>query len=99
TSYEEAENDEAGCEKYAEGCRDEILGDMPEVKRWPEADRSRFYQEMESSDMSAFGDKKDEWVECYLSKLEANYASFLEADQDVAGCEKIAKECNDEVFK
>ena len=41
----------------------------------------------------ALGDKTDDFVNCYLEKVEGNYDSFTEADSDLSGCEDLAKEC------
>jgi hypothetical protein len=54
---------------------------------------------MESiQELSAFGDNKSKWIECYLNKCEANYSSFYEADRDAAGCKRIALICKEVIF-
>ncbi|MCE2682497.1 MAG: hypothetical protein LW704_06015 [Cryomorphaceae bacterium] len=67
--------------------------------KWSDEDKKRFRKEMEGvSELANFGEDKEEWIECYLSKCEANFASFAEADKDTEGCERIAAECNEVVF-
>jgi hypothetical protein len=43
--------------------------------------------------------KTKKWIECYLSKCEANYSSYYKADTDEKGAAKIALECNDDIIK
>ena len=51
--------------------------------KWSEEDKQRFRKEMEGvSELANYGEDKEEWIECYLSKSEANFASFAEADKD-----------------
>jgi hypothetical protein len=66
--------------------------------KWSESDKQKFYKEMDGVDLSALGENKTKWIDCYFSKVEANYASFDEANVDKPGCEKLATECNDEIF-
>ena len=66
---------------------------------WSETDKQKFRKDMYAiEELSNFGDNKSKWIECYLSKCEANYSSYYEADQDEKGLEKIASECRDEVL-
>jgi hypothetical protein len=67
--------------------------------KWSDEDKQRFRKEMDGvSELSNYGEDKEEWIECYLSKCEANFSSFAEADKDTEGCERIAAECNEVVF-
>ena len=67
--------------------------------KWSEFDKLRFRQDMEGiEELSALGENKTKWIECYLSKCEANYSSYFEADSDIKGCEEIALECNEAIF-
>ena len=67
--------------------------------KWSESDKQKFYKEMEGvKELSNFGENKKKWIECYLSKCEANYSSYYKADTDEKGAAKIALECNDEVL-
>lgn len=50
------------------------------------------------SDLDAFGDKKQDFIDCYLQKIEANYKNFNSADSDLDGCSKLAEKCAKEVL-
>ena len=63
--------------------------------KWSEADKLKFNEAIAKADLSAYGENKAKWTECYLGKLEANYSSFAEADNDRVGCPKYAAECID----
>ena len=68
--------------------------------KWSEDDKKKFREDMNKiEELSSFGENKNKWIECYLSKCEANYSSFNKADQDEKGVEKIAEECSDEFLK
>jgi hypothetical protein len=99
SSYYEADQDEKGCEKIASECSDEVLSNGSKKGNWSETDKQKFRKDMYAlEELSNFGDNKSKFIECYLSKCEANYSSYYEADQDEKGCEKIASECSDEVL-
>lgn len=65
---------------------------------WSEADIEKFHKEVDGVDLGDYNDIKEEWIACYLSKAQANYSSFTEADGDSEGCKKMAKECMEEVL-
>lgn len=66
--------------------------------KWSETDKQKFNKAMsEVRDLSSLGEHKTKWIECYLSKCEANYSSYYEADKNVEGCKKFALECTDEI--
>jgi len=69
-----------------------------EKGKWSDADKEKFEKEMEKVDLSSLGKNKEKFLECYLEKVQAKYASFTEADADVEGCKALAKECSDEVL-
>jgi hypothetical protein len=99
SSYAEADQDLEGCTKLAKECSDEILSNGSVKGKWSEADKQKFNTDMESVDLSGFGENKAKWLDCYLSKAEAKYSSYAEADSDLKGCEVIANECNKEISK
>lgn len=68
------------------------------IGQWSEADKKTFNTDMNQVNLSAFGPKKQLWLDLYYKKLEANYDSYDKANQDESGCEKLALECNSEVF-
>jgi len=66
---------------------------------WSEIDKQQFRKDMYSVvELSNFGDNKLKWIECYLSKCEAYYSSYYEANKDEKGCEKLASECSDKIL-
>lgn len=67
---------------------------------WSESDKEKFNAEIEkaSSSLDAFGDQKQEFIDCYLNKVEANFDNFAEANSDVEGCSKYAQECAGEIM-
>ena len=74
-------------------CNESVKG------KWSQSDRLSFRKEMESiQELSALGDNKSNWIECYLNKCEANYSSFYEADRDENGCTRISEECLEKIF-
>ena len=99
SSYIEADQDAKGCEKLAFECNDEITSNGSVKGKWSEADKQKFHSDMNGvEELSSFGENKNVWIECYLSKCEANYSSYYQADQDGAGCEKIASECSESII-
>jgi hypothetical protein len=99
SSYYEADQDVKGCEKIALECSNEVLSNGSKKGNWSEIDKQKFRKDLSAvEELSNIGENKLKWVECYLSKCEANYSSYYEADQDVKGCENLALECNDEVL-
>ena len=73
--------------------------DVSKKGKWSERDKQKFLKDVNAvEELSDFGENKSKWVECYLSKCEANYSSYFQANQDIKGCEKLALACNEEVF-
>ena len=99
SSFAEADADIDGCKKLALECSNDILSNGSVKGKWSDADKEQFNKEMEKVDLSALGENKTKWIECYLSKAEAKYSSFYEANQDEPGCKVLAEECNAEVLK
>ena len=74
-------------------CSDSVKG------KWSEEDKEKFRTEMESiPELSALGEFKTAYIECFLSKCEANYSSFFVADRDEKGAEALAIECAEEII-
>lgn len=66
---------------------------------WSEEDKAKFRTELLSvPELANLGEHKDAWIECCLNKCEANYSSFADCDKDKNGSEKMALQCNDEIF-
>ena len=65
---------------------------------WSEADRDAFKSDMNQVNLSAFGTKKQIWLDLYYKKLETNYDSYTSANNDVSGCKKLALQCNNELY-
>ena len=97
--YNDANTDhDGGCEKLALACNKEIFANGSELGNWSVSDKEKFRKDMLSvEELSVLGTKKEKWVECYLSKCEAVYSSYYEADANSEGCRKIALECNNEL--
>jgi hypothetical protein len=74
------------------------LGQTSQIGKWSRFDKDKFYLDLSKIDLSAFGDKKDIWLECYFNRLQNNYASYSEANADEEGCKMLAFACNDEVL-
>lgn len=45
-----------------------------------------------------FGDRTQDFIDCYLEKVEANYENFASADSDVDGCTRLSEECANSVL-
>ena len=71
-----------------------------EVGAWTEDDIQAMYVELEKADASfePFGDKKQDFIDCYTSEIEANYPNFATANGDLPGCQKIAMSCAEKVM-
>ena len=66
---------------------------------WSNADKNSFWSEMEAiEELNNFGEKKSDFLNCYLNKLESNYSSFFSANNDEEGCSKFGIECGEEIF-
>lgn len=99
-SFLSANSDEEGCKSYALICNDEVLSNGSVKGNWSEVDKQQFKADMAKEDLSSFGENKDKWIACYLSKCEANYASYYKANSDESGeVEKMALECVSETVK
>lgn len=99
SSFMAANQDEKGCERIALECSSQILDGGSKKGHWSELDKQNFYKDLETVDMSGFGEKKDAWVDSYLGKLEKNYNSLREANADQKGCEKLSAESTTEIFQ
>ena len=76
-------------------------GETSSKGNWNQADKDLANDAVEEvrADMEAIlGDKTDDFVNCYLEKVEDNYDNFTEADSDLSGCENLAKECATEMM-
>jgi len=66
---------------------------------WSDADKQAFRKDMaDVKELSIYGENKEAWVECYLSKCEQKYQSYFIGNQDEKGCEILALSCNDEIL-
>ncbi len=66
---------------------------------WSEESKEQFRKDMKGvEELSSFGANKEKWIECYLSKCEMNYDSYLQANKDEPGCTALAKECGNEIL-
>jgi hypothetical protein len=97
SSYYEALLDLDGSKKFALECNEVILSTLSVKGKWSESDKQKFYDEIEREHVSSKSYKiKKEIIECLLSKCEAKYSSFYEANADEKGCTKLGLECKKE---
>lgn len=67
--------------------------------KWSETDKKELRKQLyEDVDLSSLGDNKSKFIECCIGKIEANYSSLDEANQDESTGKKIARDCYDEVM-
>jgi hypothetical protein len=99
-TYEDADSDIDGCKKLAIECSKEIFSSGSKRGEWSELDKKQFYKDMqEVKELESLEEKKSAWIDCYFSKCQKNFSSYLEANSDQEGCKRLAFECNDEVLK
>jgi hypothetical protein len=68
--------------------------------KWSESDKQLFRKQLsEAKELNVLGESKTKWIECYLSKCEANYSCYNDANTDHdGGCEKLALACKNEIL-
>ncbi len=68
---------------------------------WSEEDKQKAKDEVKKVEASldVLGDKKQDYIDCYLEKIEDNYDNFDAANKDQKGCEKYAMDCVQDIFK
>lgn len=98
SSFDAADKDLAGCEKLAEVCASEVLDQGSTIGKWSNRDKKLYYDEMNKTELSELGERKKEYIDCYLSKLEKNFKSIRLANMDSVLCESLAKECAADIF-
>lgn len=85
---------------------EELMEDMnsepvSEKGNWTEEEMNRAISavnEIRSQVEPVFGDKTQEFIDCYLEKVEASYENFATADSDVEGCTRLSEECANSVL-
>lgn len=79
-----------------------ISCESSEIGKWTASDKEKARNEMEKellastgegSEFFAIKENRNQFLECALGKLEQNYSSYSDANQDEKGCEKIGEEC------
>lgn len=100
---EESKENEDSTEAHADETSTteiESTGDVSTKGNWNAADKEKANAAVAAIDdqLAAFGDKKQAFIDCYLQKVEANYASFSDADVDLDGCSALAESCAAEVM-
>ena len=70
-------------------------GESSVAGAWSDADKAAMDAEVKKveGDLDALGDKKQDFIDCYTEKVEAEYDNFTEANSDVEGCKKLAMDC------
>ncbi len=98
SSYSDANNDEKGISKIISECQFEITSNGSIKGKWSESDKQNFRNDMISiEDKSNLSEYKRKLIECFLSKCEANYPSYTEANNDEKGINEISLECTREL--
>jgi hypothetical protein len=98
SSFDDADKDLDGCEKLAEVCASEVIDQGSTIGKWSSRDKKLYYDEMNKTELSELGERKKEYIDCYLSKLEKSFKSIRLANLDSVVCESLAKECAAEMF-
>lgn len=67
---------------------------------WSDDDLKRAKEDLQnvSSSLDILGNKKQVFIDCYLHKIEEDYASYDELKNDEGGGDNQAAECMQEVF-
>lgn len=67
---------------------------------WSDDDKKKANDEMKKveSSLDILGDKKQQFIDCYLDKIEDNYDNFDAANKDEKGCSKLATDCMKEAM-
>lgn len=95
-SFAESDADGSGVEKLALECSSEVFANGSLKGKWSDSDKEKFRNDMNrSTNLAEMGDRKDSFIECFLSKCEANYSSYYEADND-EGIDNLIMECDKE---
>lgn len=79
---------------------DTVKSDVSVKGAWNDADLKTMNDEVlkVEDDLAAFGDKKQEFIDCYTEKVEESYDNFTEANKDGEGCAKLATDCASQLF-
>lgn len=74
--------------------------EVSSVGNWSTADKEKADAAIAAIDaeLAAFGDKKQDFIDCYLEKVENTYSNFTDADSDLEGCSSLAESCATEVM-
>ncbi len=97
-SFEEANNNLEGCKKLAEICATEVIDQGSAIGKWSDRDKKMYFDEMNNTDLNQLGELKNDYVNCYLKKLENNFSSIRKANMDSTRCEELAIECASELL-
>lgn len=99
--FAEADNDHLGAKRFASQCIQELnIGGEERPSKsmeglWSRKDVVSFYKEMDGiwDSLEALGEKRVEFIECYLKVLESSYQNFDEANSDAEGAGEAAEKC------
>lgn len=69
--------------------------------KWSEDDLKKAMAAIKETEdeLESLGEYKQEYIDCYLSKIESNYDSFDDANLDYDGCFEIASECAESILE
>lgn len=70
-------------------------GSVSKKGAWSDADKALAQAEIDKveSQLDYLGENKQQFIDCYLEKVEANYSSFASANSDEPGCSKLSTAC------
>jgi hypothetical protein len=67
---------------------------------WSEEDKTkaRNYIKQSEGSLDFLGNKKEQFVQCYLEKVENTYENFDDANADTKGCDNLTANCLGEIL-
>ena len=99
SSFAELSNDSDGIQKISKESGIKIILNGSVKGKWSESDKQRFRSQLGKEEgVNKLGEYKLMWIECCLSKMEANYSCYIYAIKDLEGGKKFALQCNDEII-
>lgn len=66
--------------------------------QWTQKEKQYFKESLAQVDLSIYREYKDDWVYCYLNKLETEYSSIQEAESDFDGLMMHGEQCKLEIL-
>lgn len=97
-NFADADSDHEGMRQIGAECMTELLEAGASIRgKWSDEDIEKAHAELESSRETLEAlvgvETTDEFIDCVLERVQAEYVNFLEADSDFEGMEAIGEEC------